>query len=669
MNVPVRHRTLVAGALSLLCLTALWCYSTDLHAQTPDLTGKEIVVTPFRSEMDISRSGSAITVIRADEIQKWGAQTLADVMRAVPGVSITQNGGPAGLATLRLRGAEARHSMVMIDGIRIGDPASTGGEFDFSAVAANDIERIEILRGPQSALYGSEAMGGVVNIITRKGKRDPKASLTLEGGSYGARSFSGSVSGGTRDVDYAFSTSGFANDGFSSNGHNIRRITRNLAAPLENDPAQKASFSARVGWQPQQDMRFDFGMISMLNNNHYDLSSGDDPFNRTRNQTTQVWSKATLDLLDGQLRSSAKVFANRTDRHAGNVGYFDPNYMSYGPNSLDYRGDRYGIDVQNDLKLGSYGLLIFGVASEAETLFTTNQALPRGSSIRYVTGDASQSTQSAYVMHQLPLGERLSLSLGGRIDYTDPNQFATWRATASYMISETGTKLRSSIGTGAKSPSLYQRFSQYGSLTLRPEENIGFDIGIDQDFLDKRVQSNTTAFETRYRNMIDWSTTNCTSEQLTNPNIGGCYVNVDQARTRGVEQTLVFALVPDLWRVKASYTFMLAEDQSTRTALLRRPQHQAMASLAYLGFDRIEIEPRLSFIGHRVDIYYDDVTFQSMRVALAPYAKLDLLTSYKIDDTYMAYIRAENLTNAHYEDVRGFGTAGRSVYVGLRATW
>ena len=114
---------------------------------------------------------------------------------------------------------------------------------------------------------------------------------------------------------------------------------------------------------------------------------------------------------------------------------------------------------------------------------------------------------------------------------------------------------------------------------------------------------------------------------------------------------------------------MLAEDQSTRTALLRRPQHQAMASLAYLGFDRIEIEPRLSFIGHRVDIYYDDVTFQSMRVALAPYAKLDLLTSYKIDDTYMAYIRAENLTNAHYEDVRAFGTAGRSVYVGLRATW
>jgi len=657
MNVPVRHRALVAGALSLMCLTALWCYSTDLHAQTPDLTGKEIVVTPFRSEMDISRSGSAITVIRADEIQKWGAQTLADVMRAVPGVSITQNGGPAGLATLRLRGAEARHSMVMIDGIRIGDPASPGGEFDFSAVAANDIERIEILRGPQSALYGSEAMGGVVNIITRKGKRDPKASLTLEGGSYGARSFSGSVRGGTRDVDYAFSTSGFANDGFSSYGHNIRRITRNLAAPLENDPAQKASFSARVGWQPQQDMRFDFGMISMLNNNHYDLSSGDDPFNRTRNQTTQVWSKATLDLLDGQLRSSAKVFANRTDRHTGN---------SYGPNSLDYRGDRYGIDVQNDLKLGSYGLLIFGVASEAETAFITNQALPRGSSLPIINVDANQTTQSAYVMHQFSLGERLSLSLGGRIDYTDPNQFATWRATASYVIAETGTKLRSSIATGAKSPSLYQRFSEYGSLTLRPEYNIGYDIGIDQDFLDQRLQSSTTAFEINYRNMIylDYNS----SCSIAQNNYAGCYFNINQAKSRGIEQKFTFALVPDLWRVKVSYTFMLAEDQSTHTALLRRPQHQAMASLIYLGLNKIEIEPRLTLVGHRIDAYWGTAP-DPIRVALAPYAKLDLLTSYKIDDTYMAYIRAENLTNAHYEDVRGFGTAGRSVYVGLRATW
>ena len=119
MNVPERHRALVAGALSVLCLTAICSRSSDLHAETAVLTGKEIVVTPFRTEMEISRSGSAITIIRADEIQKWGAQTLADVMRSVPGVSITQNGGPAGLATLRLRGAEARHSMVMIDGIRI----------------------------------------------------------------------------------------------------------------------------------------------------------------------------------------------------------------------------------------------------------------------------------------------------------------------------------------------------------------------------------------------------------------------------------------------------------------------------------------------------------------------------------------------------------------------
>ena len=646
------------------------------QSQIPSASsGNEIVVTPFRSETSIGQVGSAVTVIKREEIEKWGAQSLADVLRAVPGVSVTQNGGPAGLATLRLRGAEARHSMVMLDGVRIGDPSSTGGEFDFSALAANDIERIEILRGPQSALYGSEAMGGVVNIITRKGKRDAKASVSVEGGSYGTRAATASVSGGTSETDYALSVSGFSTDGFSNDGHNIPRITRNLTAPLEKDPAEKASLSARVGWQPQETIRLDAGIIAMMNNNHYDFGSDsnyltvyDDPFNRTRNRTMQAWTKGSMDFMDGQWRSAVKLFANRTDRLSGNVGYYSPDYSLFGANALDYRGERYGIDWQNDVKLGALGKMVLGATTETETAYSTNEALPRRSSTLYVTGDASQSTQSVYAIHQIPLGDRLSLSLGGRVDHTEINDFATWRTTAAYLLPETDTKLRASVGTGAKSPSLYQRFSAYGSNLLQPEKNLGIDAGFDQDLFNKRVTASFTWFDLRYDNLINYGqSTTCTTFQ--NNTLGGCYFNVDRAHSYGFEQSMTVALIPDQLQLKSSYTFQIAQDEASHQALLRRPQHQGMVSLVYTGFERLEIEPRLYLVGHRADSYWDDASFSSIRTRLAPYARFDLRSSYKITETVSAYIRAENLTNAHYQDIYNYGITGRAFYVGAKATW
>lgn len=631
----------------------------------------EIVVTPFRTESSIGQVGSAVTVIRREEIEKWGAQTLADVLRAAPGVSVTQNGGPAGLATLRLRGAEARHSMVMIDGVRIGDPSSTGGEFDFSALAANDIERIEILRGPQSALYGSEAMGGVVNIITRKGKRDAKASVSVEGGSYGTRAATGSVSGGTATTDYALSLSGFTTDGFSNYGHNLPRITRNLSAPLEKDPAEKASLSARLGWQPQDTLRFDVGLIAMMNNNHYDFGSDaayntiyDDPFNRTRNRAVQVWSKGSMDFLDGQWRSSVKLFANRTDRFSGNIGYYN-NYSLFGANALDFRGERYGVDWQNEVKLGALGKMVLGATTETETALASNEALPRGSSTRLITADSSQSTHSLYGVHQFALGERLNLSLSGRLDHTEISDFATWRTTAAYLLPESGTKLRSSLGTGAKSPSLYQRFSEYGSNSLQPEKNFGVDAGIDQDLFSQRVTASLTAFSLHYDNLIGYGqVASCSASQ-----IFGCYYNVDRAHSYGVEQALRVSVLPDQLQLHTSYTFQIAQDDKTHLALLRRPQHQGMVSLVYSGIERVEIEPRLYLTGHRADSYWDDASFSSVRTRLAPYARFDLRTSYKLTDTVTAYLRAENLTNAHYQDVYNYGITGRAFYLGAKASW
>lgn len=169
-----------------------------------------LVVTANRTPLPIERLGASVTVIPAEDIQSFGTKSLADVLRGTPGLNITESGGPGSLTNVSLRGSNPGQTLVLIDGIRVGDASSTDGALDFGALSAVDIERIEVVRGPQSALYGSDAMGGVINIITRKGERTPRRSVQVEAGSYGTISSTGAVSGATDKVSYAFSLTGFS---------------------------------------------------------------------------------------------------------------------------------------------------------------------------------------------------------------------------------------------------------------------------------------------------------------------------------------------------------------------------------------------------------------------------------------------------------------------------
>ncbi len=651
MNTPLRRRRIAAGAMLVLALTPPAAAETAMN---------EIVVTPYRTATAASAAGQALTVIRRDELETWGAMSVADALRSVTGVAVTQNGGPAGLATIRLRGAEARHSMVMIDGLRVGDPSSTGGEFDLSLLDPNDIERIEILKGPQSALYGSEAIGGVVNIITRKGNRAPRSSVTLEGGSYGTRSARASVSGGTAATTYAFAASGFATDGFSAFGHNIRRIERGRTTPLERDSAEKASVSGRVGHDPGEGVTLEAGFLHALNANRYDAWGGDDAFARQRNQFSQVWGRAGLRSFDDRLQSGLKLHASRLERDTGAI--------SGGvAQATDYAGHRFGFDLQNDLKLDAFGVLTFGVASETETAETTKEDIPRGTRTKIKSFEADQTTLSAYAVHHWKPWKPLTLSFAGRIDsVVDADAFPTWRAGAAYLVPGTGTKLRMSLGTGAKIPSLYQRFSEYGTRTLQSEKSFGIDAGIDQTLMDERLSLSGTVFFNRISNLIDGEWTSGTAPAACDVSqIYGCYLNIDRAETKGAELAGSLVVIPGVLRAKGTYTFLLTENLETGSALLRRPMHQGVISVTYLGIPKVEIEPRLTLVGHRMD--YDSILYAPARGA--PYAKLDLHARYRIDETFSAFLRLENLTNARYEDVRNSGTAGRAAYAGVKATW
>ncbi len=649
-----------AASVSLYTLSLGTVYAQTANDAVPL---PDIVVTATRSPLALSQAGSAISVITAEEIAQASPKSPVDVLRRVPGVSLNETGGPGSTTTVRIRGAESSQTLVLIDGIRVNDPSTDSGEFDFSNLAAVDIERIEVLRGPQSAIYGSDAIGGVINIITRKGQGAPRFSVGVEGGSYGTVAGRAAVSGSNGPVSYAFSTTGFDASGFSRYGYRIGRIEDALSAPLEKDGASRFGAAGRVSVALSPDVEFEVGGYASRTNVAIDNGASSFEFlpdgpSKARQQLYEGHARLTANTFDGILKNSFLVSGTSTDRDYKLIGsYFLPSlyWDEYG-----YQGGRLSAEYQGDLKLGAYGLLTFGAKIEQETLLSTSRSVLPFPTDEAENIDAKQNTRSVYALHQFSPIENLYLSLGGRIDdIEDGDTFGTWRATAAYEIPNSGTKLRSSVGTGAKAPTLYQKFDPFsGTSDLESERSVGFDIGIDQRLADDRVLLSATFFANRFRNLIAYGLADTCGPQQ----IYGCFINVNRARTSGVELSADVDVVPTWLRVKATYTYLEAFDTETDLRLARRPEHQGRLGFAITPLPGLSIEPSVVFVGSR---------FSSPGEIgeLAPYARFDLYADYKINETFSIYARAENLTDAQYQEVYDFGTAGRSFYAGMRATW
>ena len=628
----------------------------------------DVVVTPNRSPTDIQRTGSAITVISGEEVRRTNPANLIDVLRQAPGVAATSNGGAGGTSFVSIRGAETRHTLVLIDGIRVGDATSTGGEFNFANLVATDIERIEILRGPQSALYGSDAIGGVINIITRKGRGAPTASVQLEGGSYGTGSVIASASGGTRDFNYAFALSGLTTQGFSAYGYRIAGLQG--YGPLDRDGNQRIAGTARFGWRPADGLEIEGGLYAGRQRGGYDAAFAGfgyvpDTPSMQEGRLATAYLRAKLSTLGGMLDHQVTLSGSRTERTLNDVQRANFGFgLTEERNRYGFTGDRTGIEYQGTLNFGAWGRTIFGAGIEREQArFDTTPIF--NSFQRASTASYSRDSASAFVLHQLTLGDRLDLSFGGRIDKVeDIEAFPTGRVTAAYRITETGTKLRASLGTGAKAPSLYQQFSIYGPTrsgapALNPEYSFGGDVGIDQSLFAGRLVLSATLFANRIRDLIGFDSTRGTPGTF---GPIGQYLNVARATTQGVELSADASLVEGLLRAKATYTYTDARDSQTDLRLARRPAHQGRVALTITPIQGLLIEPSVLLVG-------EQFSAPGERQRLAPYARFDVYASYKLNAGLEFYARGENLTNARYQDVYTYGTPGRSAYAGLRATW
>lgn len=651
-------RNVAAGTAACLALSSIY---GDANAQSRLEQLPDIVVTAGRAPEPIGSTGSAISVISGETLTTSNPASLTDALRSVPGLMVTQAGGPAGTTGVMLRGANTGQTLVLIDGIRVNDPSGAAGDFNFALVAPGTVDRIEVLRGPQSALYGSDAMGGVINIITKKGGGPAQYSIRTEGGSYGTASTTASMSGSSGPWNYAVTGSGQHTNGFSSYGYRIPAIEAKYPN-LEKDGMDRIGGSARVGYDAGEGFRFDAGVMSTFTRGAYDASFGatpDTPSNSNQLQQ-QIWAKAAVDSLGGMLTQSITTFATQVDRTFN-------DYSSYGvgvlpamrsATSTDFRGNSFGAEYQGDLKMGPAGSLVYGARTQHDTAESFGSTILPAPTPRISTLNATKDTNSVFALWKLPIGERLSVTMGGRVDdVVDVATFATWRTTAAYSITETGTKLRASAGTGAKAPTLYQLYEpNYGNSGLKPEESFGYDAGIDQSLFNGRVTLSLTGFHNKFTNLIDFTFDPTPKQPF------GHYINVARAETSGLEVGADIDVMPGTLRLKTAYTWLRAKDLSTGLTLARRPEHLARIALAITPTDRWLIEPRVLMVSERY-------SSTGERNPLAAYARVDLYTEYKIDNNWKVFARGENIFNERYQEVLNYGTTGPAIYGGFHATW
>lgn len=640
----------------LAAVVTLSCHSSAAIAQSELLP--EVVVTADRTPEPITRTGSAISVVDGATLAASNPASLVDALRSVPGLDITESGGPGATTNVRLRGANTGQTLVLIDGIRVNDPTAASGDFDFALVSPGSIERVEVLKGPQSALYGSDAMGGVINVITKKGAGPAQFNLRTEAGSYGTVSTNGSVTGSSGPWSYAVTGGAAHSDGFSRYGFRIPAIEARFPN-LEADGFNRVGGSARLGYDAGGGVRLESGVLSSFTRSAYDAATGafpDTPSVASR-LLQQVWGRATFDTLDGVLTHSVNVFETHIERSFNDVSY-RTNMLARNTTSVvsDFIGNSLGAEYQGALKMGPLGSLVYGSRTQHETANTFSTPLLPVLGARTPQLDRAQDTNSVFALWQLPIGERINLSLGGRVDdVVDVARFATWRATAAYAIPETGTKLRASAATGAKAPTLFQLYAPtFGNTNLSPEENFGYDAGIDQSLFDGRVTLSVTGFSTTFQDLIDFVF------DAANPN--GHYINVSRAETSGIEVGSDMVLLPGYLKLKTAYTHLHAIDLKTNLTLQRRPRDVARFALSFTPMPQWLIEPRVLAVSKRF-------SGSNENSPLDPYLRVDLYTEYKIDATWKVFARGENLLNERYQEIVNYGTTGPAGYAGVNATW
>ncbi|SFR76386.1 TonB-dependent receptor plug domain-containing protein [Sphingomonas jatrophae] len=665
------------ASISLLALAAAapaFAQSTPGSLDAPD--DRDVVVTASRSgdAVPANMIGSSVTVLDAKALESRQTRVLSDVLRDVPGVAVNRTGGVGGQTQVRIRGSEANHVLVFIDGIKASDPFY--GEYDFGNLLADESARVEVLRGQQSALYGSDAIGGVITYTTLSGREAPGYTARVEGGSFGTVAGALRAAGTLGETaDYALSATGLTTDGFATaEGGERETGSDNAAASAKLNwdaaPNLRVTAVARYSYTKADTNDQDIAATSPVVLGYPVIATVDTPGSYYKNSAFYGLLSAQLSLLDGRWTNA--LSAQITD--ANRDGYNAFGY-SYGDRGRRYRGNfvsAFRIDGGR-----AKHRLTLAVDGEREEFRTVD---PFGFAF---TGESHIDTVGFVGQYDLTVDDALALGASVRHDVNSRfNDATTWRATASYLL-DSGTRLRGAYGTGVKAPTSTELFGysdgQYiGNPDLRPEKSRGWEAGVEQSLMDRRLVLGATYFRNRFFDQIETAYVSVGGQFLTTSRN-----NDAVTKQRGVE-TYANLRAGD-FRVDASYTYLKAPQTLLALAgpapagggfqspvvvggqAVRRPKHIASLNLSYAP----EAQPfsatlTIRYNGRQRDYAFNS-SFQRLIVGLDDYALVNLAATYDLTERLELFGRVENLFDADYQEVFTFRTPGRAAYGGIRA--
>ena len=636
-------RGLMAGALGTgIGFVAVPALANDITEDSGNEV-EQVVISANRVETPVSQVGSAVTVIDAERIEKMQAETALDVVKTVPGVASFSYGGRGRGGDVFIRGMSANggRTLILVDGVKLSD-ASGNGYVGLDDLQASEIERVEVLRGNQSTLYGSDAVGGVISITTKSGAHEKgpfTGSVFAEGGTYNTGKTGASVRGRLGRFYYSGGIAGFTTDGWDISPHDN--------AGNESDGYASKNANLRLG----ADLVEDAGILDRLNveglfrtlrsdyeTDGYDYATNDMADNPSLVRKLQQSAKLAVnaDMFDGMLANNLAVsrFTMRTD-------LYDSKHVRTTSYSI-YDGDVDKYEYQGTLKPADHHTVIFGADHQREQAegdtFTAQTVSNDGYYANYILG---------------LFDDTLTLTGGVRTDDHETfGDHTTWRTTAGYRLPGWGTQFHASYGTGFVAPSLYKIYA--GGIfnsTLKPEESRGYDVGIEQSLFGKRLKIGSTFFRNDVENLL-------TGHYAPYPT--WVYYNVNSVRTFGLENEAEVR-IDDEWKLSASHTYMQARDNGTGQVAPTQPHHSGDIRIDYapLWLEGLDLWASMRAQTWSYDAYAN-------KTFVGGFATWSFGAGYNVTENLNLYGRVENLADKTYQTKGGYPETGRAGYVGLR---
>ncbi len=602
--------------------------------------------SPFESRDDVIALGtrigvsttteftSPVSIISETEIEARSQQYISELLRSLPGIAVSASGPGGGLTQIRMRGSEANHVLILIDGVEVANPSS--GEFDFSGLRAEDVVRIETLRGEQSALYGSDAIGGVINIITRAGSTRQGWRASIEAGTF--ETIEGQISAVLPIGNAALSVNGNA---FNTEGYDISGLggekdgskSRSLNLGLNKVELGGVTLSAKFGTS-KLDTQFD--------ESNFLTGSLDD----TDGETTVKTETARLDARFDLAGFSHLITSHMVDTDTDTRGGF----------ATRSQGARHGVNWAAEKEFGKSS---FTALLEAE--HESYSIIPNFTEADAEPDNWSYALAGDYQYNTGPI----SVTASARHDINDLFQDATtWRIGAGYAFEDWGGRLRASIGTGVKNPSMIELFGFFpgsnfiGNPDLKPEKSLGYNIGYHQEFT--KLNFSIDYFKSELENEIS--------------GFSPSPFNAEEDSTReGVELEVIWQAAKTL-SLRGSATFMDSEDNGISE--IRRPEILASATLIWSPNDEFSLSAQIDHNGNQLDdrFFFDSSigdfgAFSSERLTLDAFTLLGANAAYDVNDYFTLTLRGDNLLNEDYQEVFGYASPGRAIYAGLKANF